>query len=192
MPKLAGFTIRLDILKPQGERQKLISQVFRWLLSAGRYLIIFVEVLVLVAFLLRFKLDADIASTKQAIDEQIPFLESLKSDEKIIRNLQFQIATIKDIHQNSPDYSLILQKIAQQTPTAVVISGINLEKTQSGLVSMKIVGKAISGDHLNTLNLGLKSDNNFQNIILSGVSFEQGIISFTITGSFKNVEGQRS
>ena len=62
--------INLDLLRPQSSPEKLFSRLLRWLLSTGRYIFIFVEALVLIVFISRFKLDDDLASKKEAIEQQ--------------------------------------------------------------------------------------------------------------------------
>lgn len=183
MPKKSAKSlINLDLLRPQSEPQRLLVKAFRWILSAGRYLIIGVEVIVLGAFIFRFKLDADIAATKETIEEQVPFIESLKADEELIRTTQFQVATIKLIKETNPDYSLILQKIADQTPTGVTIVSLNLQKSL-GKTEIKISGTASSQGELSSLMTGLKEDENFIDLNLVSVSLEQGVINFTLTAA---------
>lgn len=193
MPKKTpGIKIRLDLLKPQGENIKIFTKASKWLLSTGRYIIIFVEALVLVAFLSRFKFDADLATTKEAIDQQVPFIQSQKTDEELIRQVQMQLATIKDIKLTSPDYHLILNKIAQQTPTGVRINNITLNKGV-GKVDFKITGSSQTNNDLTTFILGLKEEVGFEGVTISSIGLEEDVTNFTITGSNQlSVRGERS
>ena len=154
--------------------------MLRWILSSGRFLIVFVEILVLAAFILRFKFDADILATKEAIEEQVPFIESLQSDEDLIRRTQFQISTIRNIKQENPAYHLILQKIASQTPNGVTLRNLSLQK-QTGNVEIKMSGTTSSNINLTGFLIGLKKDSFFKNVNLTSTSFEQDVINFSIT-----------
>jgi len=154
--------------------------MLRWILSSGRFLIIFVEILVLATFILRFKFDADILATKEAIEEQVPFIESLQSDEDLIRRTQFQISTIRNIKQENPAYHLILQKIASQTPNGVTLRNLSLQK-QTGNVEIKMSGTTSSNINLTGFLIGLKKDSFFKNVNLTSTSFEQDVINFSIT-----------
>ena len=178
--KSAKNLINLDLLKPQNEPQKIFFQMLRWILSSGRFLIIFVEILVLATFILRFKFDADILATKEAIEEQVPFIESLQSDEDLIRRTQFQISTIRNIKQENPAYHLILQKIASQTPNGVTLRNLSLQK-QTGNVEIKMSGTTSSNINLTGFLIGLKKDSFFKNVNLTSTSFEQDVINFSIT-----------
>lgn len=180
-PKLK---LRLDLLKPQSSPERIPVKVLRWLLSTGRYIFIFVEGLVLIAFILRFKLDADLASKKEAIEQQIPYIESLKPYEILIRQTQLKLQTLTASNQNLADYALILKEIASQTPSGVKIISLSLDKNV-GKVSFQINGQAQTNADLASFIAGMKSDQYFADINLSTVGLEQGVIRFTTTGSAK-------
>lgn len=183
MPKKSAKSlISLDLLKPQSEPKKLLTQALWWILSSGRFLIVFVEILVLAAFVLRFKLDADIATTKEAIEEQVPFIESIMADENLIRSTQFQIITINSIKQDNPPYHLILQKIATQTPSGVTLRSIAMQK-QNNTVEIKMSGITTTNTNLTGFLAGLKKESFFRDVNLTSTNFEQDIINFSITAT---------
>lgn len=183
MPKSKSFlTIKLNILKPQSNPELLPVKFFRWLLSAGRYLFVLVEAIVLIAFGTRFKLDADLAAKKEAIEEQIPYIESLKPYEVLIRQTQLKLSTIDSIKKSSLDGAAILKKIAGQTPASVKIVSINIEK-KIGDAPLHISGQTSINRDLSNFIAGLKEDGSFNNINIASIGFEQGIIKFTIDAS---------
>lgn len=176
------MVINLDLLKPQSNPEKLAVKLIRWLLSTGRYIFIFVEAIVLIAFGTRFKLDADLASTKEAIEQQIPYIESLKLDEILIRQTQLKLANISSIKTDSVDYSTILKKIADQTPTGVKITTLNVLKNISK-ASVQINAQSQTNTDLTSFIQGLKSDQTFSEINLASVGLEKGNITFTVTAT---------
>ena len=176
-PKLA---IRLDLLKPQSNPEKLPVKLIRWLLSTGRYIFVLVEALVLIAFGARFKLDADLSAKKEAIEQQIPYIESLKPYEILIRQTQLKLATINTLKTNSADYPVILKKIADQTPLGVKLIGMNLDKSIDK-VTIKINAQAQNNNDLTNFVAGLKSDQTFSDVNLAGVGLEQGSLHFSIS-----------
>lgn len=184
-PKLL---IHLDLLKPQSSPEKLPVKLLKWLLSTGRYILIFVEALVLLAFLMRFKLDADLAERKEAIEEQIPYLESLAPYEKLIRQTQLKLSTINTHYANIADYQQILTKIANQTPQGVRIISINLDRSV-GKISIQINATAQTNFDLAIFLTGLKSDPQFLDIALISVGLEQGIIRFSLTSQAQTQQG---
>lgn len=180
MPKpKSGLTINLDLLKPQSNPEKFLVRLMKWLLSTGRFIFIFVESLVLIAFIARFKLDADLASKKEAIEEQIPYIDALKSSEVLIRQTQFKLSTIESIKTTSADFATILNKISSQTPTDVKITNINLVKNIDN-ISIHINAQTQSNNNLTNFTTGLKEEEGFSNVNLVSVSLEQNSLHFTI------------
>lgn len=191
MPKKKdSILLHLNLLKPQGEQQKIVVRLISWSLSIGRYIVILVEIVVLAAFLSRFKLDADIQSSKESIDSQIPFIESLKADEILIRQTQLQLSIIKNIRQESPDYGVIIKKIADQTPGGVIIDNLSISKT-TGKMDLIINGTAKNNNELTTFLLGLREDKSFSDVNITNAGLEQNLIHFTITTS-ANIGGTKS
>lgn len=185
MPKASPkLLVNLDLLKPQSSPQKLPVKLVRWLLSTGRFIFVFVEGLVLLAFIFRFKLDADIASRKEAIEEQIPYIESLRPVEILIRQTQLKLSTIAGFNQNSADYPQILKKISSQTPTGVKIISLSLERSVNK-ITVQMHAQATSNNDLITFLLGMREDQYFADVNLASVGLEQGIIRFTLSASAK-------
>lgn len=192
MPKSKPkITISLDLLKPQSNPEKLLIKILHWLLSTGRYIFIFVETIVLIAFFARFKLDADLAAKKEAIDEQIPYIESLKPDEILIRQTQLKLSTINAFYTSQPDYPQILKKIADNTPLAVKITNLNLERVV-GKVTIKITAQAQSNNDVVTFISGLRSDSAFIDVTLASAGLEEGLIKFTLDATANIQTGERN
>ncbi len=185
MPKLKSkLVVNLNLLKPQSNPEKLPVKLIHWLLSAGRYIFVVVNGLVLIAFIARFKLDADLASKKEAIEEQIPYIESLKPYEILIRETQLKLATIDSLKISSPDWPAILKKIAGQTPLSVKITAINIEKSV-GTATIRITGQTQNNNDLTNFITGLKKEGTLNEVNLANIGLEQGVISFTVNASAK-------
>lgn len=182
MPKSQNpkLTIRLDLLKPQSNPEKIFVKLIRWLLSSGRFIFIFVEAIVLIAFIGRFKLDADLATNKEAIEQQIPYIESLAPYETLIRQTQFKLGTLNSFYATYADYPQILKKIADQTPFGVKIISINLEKSVSQ-VTIRLNAQAQSNSDLATFLGGLKQDPLFQDVVITSIGFEKGSLNFSLS-----------
>lgn len=190
MPKTKPkLTIRLDLLKPQSNPEKILIKLFRWLLFSGRYLFVLVNALVLIAFGTRFKLDADLATKKEAIEEQIPYIENLKPYEILIRETQLKLATIDNIRTNSLDWPATLKKIADQTPVSVTITSISIKK-DVGVATLSIAGKTKFSRDLTDIITGLKAEKTFSNVNLTSVESEEGSINFTVSASVKLTNNQ--
>lgn len=180
MPKSKHIlTLNLNLLKPQSNPEKLPIKLIRWLLSSGRFIFVVVNALVLIAFVARFKLDADLASKNEAIAEQIPYIESLKPYELFIRDTQLKLSTIDTTRKNAIDWQLLLKKIAGQIPISITITSINIENNINS-ANIHISGQTQFNNDITNLVTGLKGDSVFSSVNLSGISLEQGTIKFAI------------
>lgn len=189
MPKkILKRGINLDLLKPQSNPEKLTVKVFRWLLSTGRYIFIFVEVIVFMAFIFRFKLDADLAEKKEAIEQQIPYIESLRPYEILIRQTQLKISTILASKADFVNYPLIFKKIADQTPSGIKLVSLNMQK-EAGKITFTMNAEAQNNNDVTSFVQGLKQDSSFSDINLTGIDLDQRTITFTLSGSSKIAKG---
>lgn len=178
--------IRINLLYPQNIPQKLSVKFFKWLLSIGRYIAVFVEIVVLLAFAARFKLDAELNVINEEINKQIPYLEEQVKDEVLIRQTQFKLTQAKTEFALSPKWQEIISKIAAQTPQSVIFNTLIFEhQVNSSNLIFRINGKALTNNDLALLVSGLKSESKFQDIDLSNISLEDDGITFTISGSTK-------
>lgn len=185
MPKARNpLIIKLNLLKPQSNPEKILIKLIHWLFSSGRYIFIFVEALVLVAFIARFKLDADLAAKKEAIEEQIPYIESLGPYEILIRNTQAKLATIDSIKKNSPNWSEIFKKIADQVPASVKINSIRMEEGVDS-TTLHITGQTQINSDITNFVAGLRENPNFTNTTVTSLSLEENVIKFTIDAAVK-------
>jgi len=193
MPKTpkSRLIIHLDLLKPQSNPEKLLVKLIRWLLSTGRFIFVFVEALVLLAFIARFKLDADLQSNKEAIEQQLPYIESLKPFEVLIRQTQFKLTTIDNFYTTYADYGQILKEIARQTPSGVRITGFNLDKKNS-IININLNAQAQTNSDLVTFFAALKQEQLFPDVTITSISFEKGslIFSMKFTTKLANTGGK--
>lgn len=190
-PSKSKLAIHLDLLKPQSNPEKLLVKLIRWLLSTGRFIFVFVEALVLVVFIARFKLDADLQSNKEAIEQQLPYIESLKPFEILIRQTQFKLITIDNFYKTYVDYAQILKDIADQTPNGVKISNFNLEKNNT-TININLNAQAQTNSDLVTFFGALKQEQFFPDVTITSISFEKGslIFSMRFTTKLANIGGK--
>lgn len=190
-PKSPRLKIHLDLLKPQSNPVKIYLKLFQWLLSTGRYIFIFVEALVLLAFLARFKLDADLADLNTAIEAQKPYIQSLHSYDIRIRQTQLKLASIATIDSSNPDYAETIKRIADQTPFNIKINSLALEKDLAK-IKIKINGESKSNSDIGFFIAGLKSDNYFSLINLASIGVEENTTKFTIDAQGTLQSGEKT
>jgi Tfp pilus assembly protein PilN len=177
--------LKINFLVHKGENIPLPVRFIRWILSSGRFIVIIVEVIVIGAFVYRYKLDADLITLQEDITQQSAYVESLKNDENLIRQTQFQLSSIRTIKQNRVDYPVILNKIAQNTPKSARLTNISIDKsTDLSKINLTISGRTPSTADLSAFIKALQKEEEFEDISLSNISFESQTV-FTITGFIK-------
>ena len=67
---------RVNLLPPSEFEQSFWGRFLKWAVTTGRHIIIITELVVILAFLSRFKLDEDLRNLNEQINGQISFLES--------------------------------------------------------------------------------------------------------------------
>lgn len=188
--RLSFFKVNLLIHK--GEQPQLSVRLIKWMLSSGKFFIIIVELVTVSAFVYRYKLDSDLIDLQEKITEQIPYVQSLKNDEILIRQTQFQLATIKQIKKSAPNFTQILVQISKLTPQTIKLTSINLSNPPgSANFTLSISGQSPSNLELSAFIKALRQEPNFSNITLTNISFE-GQITFTLTGELKQAGGKTS
>ncbi len=174
---------RVNLLMRKEEQLKVQARLLKWLLSSGRFIVVFVELLTIGAFVYRYKLDTDLADLQDKIKEQVLYIQSLKNDEAQIRQTQFQLATIKQARNDGTNYSSVLVKIAGLTPKNIKLLNITINTTPaSSQTTFAVTGETPSNLELSAFIRALQKDPAFAGATLTNVSFE-GTTSFTITGT---------
>lgn len=183
---------KVNLLLNKNEQVKLQVKLLKWVLSSGRFIVVFVELIVIMAFVYRYKLDGDLADIQEKINEQVPYIESLKNDEILIRETQFQLSTIKQIKSSSPDFPQVLVKLSELTPKTIRLTGISFDRSQVlTRTTMSITGQTPSNLELSAYIKALQKEPTFTEISLTNISFE-GQTTFTITGSISTKGGKTS
>ncbi|RJP47240.1 MAG: hypothetical protein C4584_00715 [Armatimonadetes bacterium] len=184
------FKVNLLIIK--GEQIKLHLKLLKWILSSGRYIIIIVELIVISAFVARYKLDSDLLNIQEQISEQVPFIKSLENDELLIRQTQFQLNTIRQIKNEAPDFARILSTIAKLTPRNTQLINIGINRTENiGKTNLSISGRTVSNLELSAFINALEEEPIFTEVTLTNISFE-GQTVFTITAALSPGQGRKS
>lgn len=116
----------LDInLLPEGEFEKTtFGKLIKWALSIGRYIIVFTEFIVILAFLSRFKFDRDITDIYELVDQRKTVVASAVGLEKNIRDLNNRLETINQINKNQKPYASLIAYFSGIIPEEVIIDNL--------------------------------------------------------------------
>lgn len=117
---------RVNLLPPSEFELSFWGRFLRWAVTTGRYIIVLAELLVILAFLSRFKLDEDLRNINEQINGQVNFLERTYRQESEFRQLQNKIALTKKYLDLRPSPYESLDYLDKRLPDEVVIRTWNI------------------------------------------------------------------
>lgn len=178
MPKKQAL---LSINLLPGEEAKFGEKFLEWSLTFGRYIIIGTEIIVLVAFLSRFKFDRDLIDLNDKVKERQKVLESYKPVEENVLRLQKRLTTIAALEANQGSGILALPDIASITPPQITYQNILVSQDK-----VTIVGQAIETADISTFVATLKASTIFKKETINLEKVERGKtennqLAFTVT-----------
>ncbi|MFZ5365751.1 MAG: PilN domain-containing protein [Patescibacteria group bacterium] len=169
---------QINLLPREEFEKKPLGKFLIWALSVGRWIVIFTELIVIIAFLSRFKLDRDISDLHDKIKQKQARVQSSQEFERDFRFFQKRISEIKNLETKQIWVTSIISEVSQITPVDVAFSNFSF-----GEEGINLTGTALSEEGLGSFLAGLASSPMFGDINLSSVSkkTEEAGIRFTIT-----------
>lgn len=162
---MAARKISIEFL-PQEEWEKgTFGRVLKWALTIGRHIVIFTELVVILAFLSRFKLDRDLTDLGEKIKQKQAIVASSAQFEKDFRFLDKRLRTIEELRKTQLEAGMVLTELSSLTPADVYLSDFTVNDKQVSLTAT-----ALSETGLGIFLKKLKSSPKFENLTLSQVS----------------------
>jgi Tfp pilus assembly protein PilN len=118
------------LLPPSEFEQSFWGKFLKWAVTAGRYVTILTELVVILAFLFRFKLDTEVASLGTKIEGQKNFLESQAAREQEFRVVQKKLGIVKAAVATQIDAVEVIDEIAKIVPIGVRLDQVLVQKGQ--------------------------------------------------------------
>ena len=133
-----------------------LGRTMRWALTAGRYLVIFTELVVIISFATRFSLDRQVTDLNNSIHQKVSVVESYGELESDLRLAQTRLTEYGAI-ENQANIVDVFANLTQVTPP-----DISLEKLAINATNVIIAGSAPNQPTFNTFinNLQLSADFN--------------------------------
>jgi len=158
-------------LLPSSEFENSFWGMFlKWAITAGRKVIILTELVVILAFLSRFKLDEDIRRLNGEISGKRNILESNKGFEDKYQELKAKIAAAKEIEKKQSGASETLEKIASYVPLEVRLQSLMISKSVVNMNGVSIDEKA-----LKEMILRMDRDQDWRSIELANINAQEGM-----------------
>lgn len=159
-------TININLVPKDPFFHTSIGRALQWALSAGRYIIIFTELIVIISFAARFTLDRQITDLNSDLVANQAAIENYGELESDFRLAQSKIENVEQIEQevNIVD---VFQKLSEVTPQDVTMSQLVITPD-----SVSITGKTLSQTSFNLLVNNLQLSPQFRNVSVSKVESE--------------------
>ncbi|MFZ5438222.1 MAG: PilN domain-containing protein [Patescibacteria group bacterium] len=189
MPTEKTATIDINLVPKDPFFETLLGRGLKWALSAGRYIVMFTELIVVLSFVTRFYLDRQITDLNRAIFQKESVINSYGNFEQEVRAIQTRIAQYEEIEQ-SANIADTFPSLAEVVPT-----GIKLDELVIYPDRVALKGTVLSQKSLNILINNLQISPKFHNIVVSTIESE-GIkssgFSFQLTAQTQEAVTQKA
>lgn len=139
----------------------MVGRILQWSMGAGRYIVIFTEIVVILSFVARFTLDRQVTDLNEDLYSQIQQLEGMAQQEAAFRLAQAQLTQVKKNQEisNILDVFGVLNTVVPQDVVlnrlSVSQNSISLESSalsQSGFITF--INNLQLSPQFNTIRVG--------------------------------------
>ncbi|HUV42767.1 MAG TPA: PilN domain-containing protein [Patescibacteria group bacterium] len=169
---------KIEFLPQEDWEKTPFGKFLKWLLTVGRYIVVFTELIVILAFISRFKLDRDLTDLYQLIEQKQAIIQASVDFETDFRFLQKQLTSIQGLRKEQLKTNQLLKEISDLTPIDVSFSNLTITGDK-----VEFKATALSEAGLATFIYNLKKSPSFTNLNIDSLSLgsEQGVgISFSL------------
>ncbi|HEX9817848.1 MAG TPA: PilN domain-containing protein [Patescibacteria group bacterium] len=180
-------TIDIDLVPQDPFFQTRLGRTLQWALSAGRYIVMFTELIVVLSFATRFYLDRRVTDLNQTIARNSALVQSYGSFEEEFRSTQEKINQYQQIvqHENLAEVFPLLSQ--------VIPAGVELQELAITAGQVSIVGQVLAQRSLNLLINNLQISPNFSNVVVNTIESQGEFVggyAFRLSAQ-TNLEGGR-
>ncbi len=146
-----------------------------WAVSWGRYILILVELVVIIAFLSRFKLDRDTTNLKETIAGQVAIVKAASDSESKFRSTQSRLKAAATIIGSQTGLGANLDRVSEKIPPGVGLTQLNL-----GEKEITLTATTVSPEAMGELLARLSADKKWSAELVEVASLSPGEIKFTV------------
>ena len=172
----------LNLLPKEIWEKGIVGQLLAWVLSVGRYVVVFTELVVISAFLYRFGLDRVLTDLRGSLKDKQAIITGFGDLENSFRLTQAQLTKIKAV-SGAPRIFNSLDILSQIIPSDAVFTNVSINQEE-----VMIEGRVASQIGLATLLNQAQAQPDFSDVILENVkssSDQSGNIEFQLILTFK-------
>lgn len=175
---MSARTAEPNLLPKEAWEKGVVGQLLSWGLTAGRYVVVFTELIVIGAFLARFGLDRILTDLHASIKNQQSIIASFGDLEANFRLTQAKLDRVKQV-SGRPLILSNLDLLSQISPQDAVFTGIDINQE-----TMTLTGRVGSQAGLATLLNQTQNQPGFADVTLENVKSAVGqseAIEFRLT-----------
>jgi Tfp pilus assembly protein PilN len=166
---MAAPKSKIELLPQEDWEKTSFGRFLKWLLTVGRYIVIFTELIVILAFLSRFKLDRDLTDLYDQIEQKQAIIQSSADFQADFRYLQKRLATIKGLRNEQLLTMRLLEEISALTPIDVSFSDLRIQGRRASFTA-----EALSEAGLATFINNMKKSPRFSELSIDSLSIGAG------------------
>ena len=164
MAKKAQKLPRLNFIPKDPFFESSIGKVMVWSLKVGRYIVIFTELIVIISFGTRFKLDRDLTDLNSNIVAKTAIVASYGNLEEQIRLIQKKSEIITDLIDENDSLQL-WEKLLGLIPAEVKLTRLHYQPSE-----LQISGTALSSRSFSDLVQRLQRDPQLGNLTIDQIN----------------------
>lgn len=169
----------MNLLPPSEFELSFWGRFLKWAVTTGRYIIILTELVVILAFLSRFKLDEDLRNVNEQIETQVNYLESEQPQLQEFLRVQKRITLLDKSIAARVEVTKMMDYLNSRTPAEVKVNQMAIAKNEI-TVSATTLSEVALGEMMTTMS----HDGIWKSLDLSQViSDANSGIRFTLTAS---------
>lgn len=137
----------ISLLPREGLEGTPLGRLINWILSVGRYIVIFTELIVIGAFLSRFWLDRKNSDLSEEIRQQKAILEATRDFEREFRLFQARLDAAAKALKDKSSPLLPLEIISQSLPQDMILLKYNFageDKNEVNIVALTLSERGLA------------------------------------------------
>ncbi len=171
---------KVNLLIREGFEYTTFGKTLSWLLSAGRTIVIFTELVVIIAFLSRFWLDRTLTDVVEQNNTKKTQIQASQAFEQDFRSAQARLAAYQSLDANRLNPAKSVKNIASFLPADVSLSELTLTRGK-----LNIRGTALSEAGLAGFIKAIEDSGKYKDVKLGDISLQTGgqrVIGFLVNG----------
>lgn len=176
------MSAQINLLPSKGFANSALGSVLEFFSTYGRYIIVGTQLIVLLAFFSRFRLDRELSDIRDAIDQKEAIIKDLSGLELEVRLLQQRLANIRNLKENHDFVRDTIFVVKNILPPGTTLQDLSIKPS-----SIDVDGKSESQQAFSDLVAMLKNSQELNNISFGNISKAGGSeeIEFTFSAEMK-------